>query len=82
MPTGRDTVEDKLRAFEAGVDDFWPNHSPEELIARVRALLRRRSIAGQNGPLRFADLALDPCNAARRGAARARLGRLGVKRNY
>lgn len=69
MLTGRDTVEDKLRAFDAGVDDFLAKpFAPEELIARVRALLRRRSIAGQNGPLRFADLALDPATReARRG---------------
>ena len=70
MLTGRDTIEDKLRAFEAGVDDFLAKpFAPEELIARVRALLRRRSIAGPNGPLRFMDLALDPATrAARRGA--------------
>ncbi len=69
MLTGRDTIEDKLRAFEAGVDDFLAKpFAPEELIARVRALLRRRSIAGQTGPLRFADLALDPATReARRG---------------
>ncbi|MEO6062818.1 MAG: response regulator transcription factor, partial [Thermoflexales bacterium] len=67
MLTGRDTVEDKLRAFEAGVDDFLAKpFAPEELIARVRALLRRRSIAGQIGPLRFADLTLDPATRAAR----------------
>jgi two-component system, OmpR family, response regulator MprA len=50
MLTGRDTVEDKLLAFEAGIDDFLAKpFAPEELIARVRALLRRRNIAGQSG---------------------------------
>jgi len=69
MLTGRNTVEDKLRAFEAGVDDFLSKpFAPEELIARVRALLRRRNIAGQSGPLRFTDLSLDPATReARRG---------------
>jgi two-component system response regulator MprA len=70
MLTGRDTVEDKLLAFEAGIDDFLAKpFAPEELIARVRALLRRRNIAGQSGPVRFSDLTFDPATReARRGA--------------
>jgi len=70
MLTGRDTIEAKLSAFDAGIDDFLAKpFAPEELIARVRALLRRRSIAGQTGPVRFLDLSFDPgTREARRGA--------------
>jgi two-component system response regulator MprA len=70
MLTGRDTVEDKIQAFDAGVDDFLAKpFAPEELIARVRALLRRRNLGAHSGMLRYADLTFDPATReARRGA--------------
>lgn len=72
MLSGRDAVEDKLAAFEVGVDDFLPKpFAPEELVARVRALLRRRSQTRGAGPLRFADLRLDPDTREVRRGARA-----------
>ncbi len=59
MLTARDTEEDKLRGFEVGADDYLTKpFSMAELLARVRALLRRRpaEIALQ---LRMGNLELD-----------------------
>jgi len=59
MLTAKDMVVDKLKGFEAGCDDYIPKpFSFEELLARVRAVLRRHSGAGTN-VLNFADLTLD-----------------------
>ena len=45
MLTARGEETDKLRSFESGVDDYVTKpFSPKELIARVRALLRRLSL--------------------------------------
>ncbi len=59
MLTARDTLEDKLRGFEAGADDYLikPFDLPE-LEARLLALWRRAQ--GHTGPrLQVADLVLD-----------------------
>ena len=59
MLTARDAVRDKVAGLEAGADDYLAKPFVfEELVARVRALLRR---AAPEGPevLRFADLTLD-----------------------
>jgi len=59
MLTAKDMVVDKLKGFEAGCDDYIPKpFSFEELLARIRAVLRRHSSAGSN-VLTFADLTLD-----------------------
>jgi two-component system OmpR family response regulator len=61
--TARDAVEDKVRGLTLGGDDYVTKpFSIEELVARVRALLRRSSSsadADRSGALEFADLALD-----------------------
>ena len=58
--TARDTQEDKIRGLTTGGDDYVTKpFSLEELIARVRSVLRRARPAPGAGPLRFADLVLD-----------------------
>jgi len=69
MLTARDEVKDRVAGLETGADDYLVKpFSFEELLARVHALLRRRtSPAGET--LRFADLELDvDAREARRGA--------------
>jgi two-component system response regulator MprA len=59
MLTARDAVGDRVEGLDAGADDYVVKpFALEELLARVRALLRRVSPTG-DGVLRFADLELD-----------------------
>jgi two-component system OmpR family response regulator len=59
--TARDTREDKVRGLTIGGDDYVTKpFSVEELIARIRAILRRTAGAVHDeGRLAFADLELD-----------------------
>jgi len=60
MLTARTQVEDRVEGLDAGADDYLTKpFALEELLARVRALLRRTS-DGSGETLRFADLVLDP----------------------
>jgi len=59
MLTARDAVGDRVDGLDAGADDYLVKpFALEELLARVRALLRRASPTA-DGVLRFADLELD-----------------------
>jgi two-component system response regulator MprA len=60
MLTARTQVEDRVEGLDAGADDYLTKpFALEELLARVRALLRRYG-DGAGEKLRFADLELDP----------------------
>jgi len=76
MLTARDAVGDRVEGLDAGADDYLVKpFALEELLARVRALLRRGA-ASVDGVLRFADLELDPqTREVRRGGDRIELTR-------
>jgi two-component system, OmpR family, response regulator MprA len=60
MLTARDEIENRVAGLDAGADDYVTKpFALEELVARVRALLRRTTV-GEDELLRFADLELDP----------------------
>jgi two-component system response regulator MprA len=59
MLTARDATADRVAGLDAGADDYLVKpFAPEELLARVRALLRRAP-APSLDVLRFADLVVD-----------------------
>src|ERR1051325_2729937 len=67
MLTARDSVDDRVRGLESGADDSLPKpFAFKELIARLRAILRRQS--RRDEVVRVADLEIDL------GAHRARRG--------
>ena len=60
MLTARDDETDKLIGLELGADDYVTKpFSPRELVARVRAVLRRRDRDGSDDQLRAGALTLD-----------------------
>ena len=76
MLTARDEVQNRVAGLDAGADDYVTKpFALEELLARVRALLRRTS-DGEDESLKFADLELDPgTREVRRGGEAIELTR-------
>jgi len=60
--TVRDSTDDKVRGLDCGADDYLTKpFAFAELLARIRALLRRGTVQGP-GRLKLADLELDPAS--------------------
>lgn len=78
MLTAREGLDDRVEGLDAGADDYLPKpFALQELLARVRALLRGRALAvatSRRGTLAFADVRLDQdAREATRGARRLAL---------
>jgi DNA-binding response OmpR family regulator len=75
MLTARDAVPDRVAGLDAGADDYLVKpFAFDELLARVRALLRRHRAAGEAQILRFADIVANPVTReVRRGERQVNL---------
>jgi two-component system response regulator MprA len=61
MLTARHEVSDRVAGLDAGADDYLVKpFALDELLARLRALLRRTGVSGDDDVLRVDDLVLDP----------------------
>jgi two-component system response regulator MprA len=72
MLTARDAVQDRVDGLDAGADDYVVKpFALEELLARLRALMRRTNGSDADGQLSYADLTLDPATREVRRGDRA-----------
>jgi two-component system phosphate regulon response regulator PhoB len=63
MLTAKSEESDKVLGLDSGADDYVTKpFSPKELIARVRAILRRQTPIEDTGPLKVGPLKLDPAS--------------------
>ncbi|MGS2719750.1 phosphate regulon transcriptional regulator PhoB [Paraglaciecola aestuariivivens] len=61
MLTARGEEEDKIRGLEAGADDYVTKpFSPKELVARVKAVIRRVTPTSSDDAIEYQGLKLDP----------------------
>jgi two-component system, OmpR family, response regulator MprA len=75
--TARDAVSDRVKGLDAGADDYLVKPFVlDELLARLRALLRRSGVGAPGQVLRFSDLTLDPvAHQVKRGGREIELTR-------
>jgi two-component system response regulator MprA len=75
--TARDAVTDRVKGLDAGADDYLVKpFALDELLARLRALLRRSGVGAPGQVLRFSDLTLDPvAHQVKRGGREIELTR-------
>src|SRR5688572_4357609 len=67
MLTAKSGTDEKISGLDTGADDFLPKpFEPEELLARIRAQLRRSTMAGdglqRDKPIQVGDLRLEPAS--------------------
>ena len=63
MVTARDAIPDRVTGLDAGADDYLVKpFNTDELMAHVRALLRRSADVKKTEPYSYADLTLDPAS--------------------
>ena len=76
MLTARGEEADKVRGLNSGADDYLSKpFSPTELVARIRAVLRRASPGLAEELLRFSDISMDlAAHRVRRGGRDSQLG--------
>ena len=81
MLTAKDGLQDKLDGLGSGADDYLTKpFAFDELLARMRALLRRGPYRGEAAELRVGDLVLEPGRSQREARrARDRADRQGIR---
>ena len=66
MPTARGADEDKIIGLELGADDYLAKpFNPRELVARIKAVLRRKATpawSGEQQPIEYEGFYLNPAN--------------------